>query len=301
MLKPDVFGERCDGTNLTRKGLLKSMEPTKAILIKTFGYMTEANLVAGQLRAQGIECEIRTDDCAGMYPSLGVIQLLVPPEDAEDARRILRESAPLPAAILNTPESTTSPPPRVLRFNLGLLAGIVVGVLIYIGGSKLWELQDRNLRYDGDGDDVSDSEQIWRRGELKEDRLDRNGDGRPDNWLQYSNGWMVACESDDNFDGKADNSYIYSTRQLVASSIHDTDFNGVPDLTVIYTNGLTLRSDWRPNGTKSVSLRQLYRDGWLEEELRDQNGDGLFDVSIVFDRFSTPVRTNSLRPTTSPP
>jgi hypothetical protein len=277
------------------------MEPTKGILIRTFGIMAEADLAASQLRAAGIDCVITTDDCAGMYPSLGVIQLLVAPEDAEDAWRILRESAPLSAAISNVPEQKTSTPPRVLRFNLGLLAGVVVGVLIHLSYSKLWELRDLNPRFDHDNDGVPDGEQIWRRGELKEDRFDRNLDGRPDNWLHYSNGLMITSESDDNFDRKVDSSYSHSKRQLVTSSIHDTDFNGVPDLTVSYTNGLWFRSDWRPNGAKSVSLRQLYRDGWLEEELRDLNGDGLFDVSILFDRFSTPIRTNSLRPTTQSP
>jgi hypothetical protein len=275
------------------------MEPTERILIRTFGIMAEADLAAGQLRAQDIECEITTDDCAGMYPSLGVIQLLVAPEDAEDARRILRETAPLPAAIASEPR--TAAPPRVLRFNLGLLAGIVVGVLIHISYSKFWELRNLNPRYDHDNDGVPDREQFWKQGELREERFDRNRDGRSDNWLHYSNGLMTISEVDDNFDGKADSSYTYSTRQLMVSSIHDTDFNGALDLTVIYTNGLTLRSDWRPNGAKLMVLRQQYRDGWLEEELRDVNGDGLFDVSILFDRFSTPVRTNNLRPTTSAP
>jgi hypothetical protein len=277
------------------------MESTERILVRTYGLMVEADLAAGQLRAQGIECEITTDDCAGMYPSMGVIQLLVDPADAEDARRILRESAQLPVAALNVPEMKTPAPSRALSFNLVLLAGIVVGVLIHISYSRLWELRDLNPRYDDDGDGVPDREQIWRRGELKEERLDRNRDGRPDNWLQYSNGWLFLTELDDNFDGKADSSYSYSKRQLAVSSIHDTDFNGAPDLTVTYTNGFWLRADWRINGAKVVTLRQLYLDGWVNEELRDQNGDGLFDVSILFDRFSTPIRTNSLRPTSSAP
>lgn len=282
------------------------MEPTKGILIKTFGNIADADFAAGQLRAQGIECEINTDDCAGMYPSMGVIQLLVPPEVAEEARRILKESAPMPDAAANPVEEKTSAhspasPPRVLKFNLGLLVGVMIGVLIHISYSRLWELRDLNTRYDSDHDGVPDREQFWKQGELLEERFDRNRDGRPDNWLRYSNGLMVTDEADDNFDGKADSSYSYSIRQLLASSIHDTDFNGVPDLTVAYTNGLWFRSDWRPNGAKSVVLRQLYRQGWLEEELRDLNGDGLFDVSILFDRFSTPIRTNSLRPTTQSP
>lgn len=277
------------------------MEPTERILIRTYGLMVDADLAAGQLRAQGIECEIRTDDCAGMYPSMGVIQLLVAPGDAEDARRMLREAAPPPPMLTCPGEAKVAPPPRVLRFNFGLLVGVTVGVLIHISYSRMWELRDINSHYDYDGDGLSESVQYWKMGKLVEERWDRNRDERPDAWSYYSNGLQIASEADDNFDRKPDCSHSYSKRQLIASSMHDTDFNGVPDVTVIYTNGLVLRMDWGPNGSKIIMLRQVYRHGWLEEELRDQNGDGLFDVSILFDRFCTPIRTNNLRPTTQSP
>ena len=184
---------------------------------------------------------------------------------------------------------------------MGLLVGIVVGVLIHISYSRLWELRDHNPLYDFDQDGMPDSEQIWKNGELKEDRWDQNGDGRPDVWLHYRDGRMFQQEVDKNFDGKVDSSYTYSPRQTIVSSVHDTDFNGEPDVNMIYTNGLIHQSDWHPNGTNVIVLRQIFRHGVLNEELRDQNGDGLYDVSIKFDPFSTPVRTNNLRPTTQSP
>src|SRR4026209_2600361 len=102
------------------------MEPTKGILIKTFGNIADADLAAGELRAQGINCVISTDDCAGMYPSMGVIQLLVDAEFAEDARRILKEAPAASSAASGQAEEKTpvhdgTPPTRVLRFNSGLL------------------------------------------------------------------------------------------------------------------------------------------------------------------------------------
>jgi hypothetical protein len=72
-------------------------------------------------------------------------------------------------------------------------------------------------------------------------------------------------------------------------------------VTTTFTNGIVKQADWRPNGTNVVLLRQLFRNGVLDEELRDLNGDGLFDVSIKFDSFCTPIRTNNLRPTTQSP
>jgi hypothetical protein len=282
------------------------MEPNKGILIRTFGIMAEADLAASQLRAAGIDCVISTDDCAGMYPSLGVIQLLVDPAVAEDARRILREATTTSASAMSLPEEKTpvranTPPPRVYRFNSGLAVGVMLGVLLHFGYRHYEEHRDRTDRYYNDSDDSPDEEIVWRNGQTLERRFDRNGDSRWDLKTHFKDGLPVSDELDDNFDGKWDGALSYSARGWVSSGHFDTDFNGVPDLTVIYTNGLTLRSDWRTNGTKSVSLRQLYRDGGLEEELRDVNGDGLFDVSILFDRFITPIRTNSLRPTTQSP
>jgi hypothetical protein len=277
------------------------MDPTKGILIKTFGNIADADLAAGQLRAQGIDCVITTDDCAGMYPSLGVIQLLVDSEMAEDARRILKETPAAAVLAINLPEETSpapgkTSPPRVLRFNVGLFVGVILGVLIHISYSRLWQLRDIDARYDYDNDGVPEALEIWKKGELKEVRWDRDSDGRIDAWYYYRDGQVHQEEWDDNFDGKADHSVTYSPRQLYSSAAYDTDFNGVIDVTTTFTNGITKQSDWKPNGTNVILLRQLFGPGGLDEELRDLNGDGWFDVSIKYDPFNTPVRTNSLRP-----
>jgi hypothetical protein len=281
------------------------MDPIKGILVKTFGNVADADLAAGQLRGHGIECVIKTDDCAGMYPSMGVIQLLVNADMVEDARKVLNESSPATTASTSSPDATLpvlrKPMPRVLRFNFGLLVGIVVGVLVHISYSELWKLRDITTRYDFDKDGVNDAVEIWKNGELREGRMDRNGNGRIDYWVYYRNGQPFQDESDDNFDGKADGSFTYSPRRLYSSSVYDTDHNGVPDVTTIFTNGVVKQADWRPNGTNVVLLRQLFRHGVLDEELRDLNGDGLFDVSIKYDRFNTPIRTNNLRATTQSP
>ena len=282
------------------------MEPTERILIRTYGLIVDADLAAGQLRAQGIECEIRTDDCAGMYPSLGVIQLLVDPVNVEDARRILKEEAVAsrPAASLPAESSSSpalAPPARVYRFNSGVVVGVILGVLLHFGYRHYEEHRDRTNRYYNKTGTFLEEEIVWRDGQMVERRLDRNGDGRWDDKLFFKDGLAVSEELDDNFDGKWDATLAFSARGFVSGGQFDMDFNGVSDLTVTYTNGVTHRSDWRPNGTNVILLRQLFRYGVLEEELRDQNGDGLFDVSIKYDPFNTPIRTNSLRPTTQSP
>ena len=66
------------------------------------------------------------------------------------------------------------------------------------------------------------------------------------------------------------------------------------DVFFIYKNGVVEQTDWKPNGTNVVLLRQLYRHGILREQLHDTDGDGKFDVSVEFDPFNNPISTNDL-------
>lgn len=274
------------------------MDPQSAILLKTFSNVADADVAASRLRSGGIECVVKSDDCGGMYPQMGVIQLLVDPALADDARRILGAS---PAAMTSEPDqelrslaAPTSSPPKVFRFNSGLIVGVIVGALLHVSYTRLWQLRDITTRRDQDRDGFPEAEEIWKQGHLTEVRFDRNGDGRFDYWSYYRGDVSQQDESDDNFDTKVDGSYTFSKRSLFASGQFDTDFNGIPDALTTYENGIVKQTDWRPNGTNVIMLRQLFRRGVLAQELRDLNGDGRFDISIDFDAFLTPLRTNTL-------
>ena len=54
-----------------------------------------------------------------------------------------------------------------------------------------------------------------------------------------------------------------------------------------------MQSDWRPNGTKIITLRQFFRHEVLTEETRDTNMDGAFDVTIRYDPFQNVIQTNA--------
>ncbi len=271
------------------------MDPTKAIVLKTFPNTTAAGFAASQLRSRGIDCLVTSDDAGGMYPPLGLIKLLVDPMDAEAAREYLEsETAPPEPLAESFPEheSSKAPPPRVARFNSGLIIGAILGALLYFSYTRYEKYRDRTYRYDDDQDGVSEQEIIWKKGKLTEARYDRNGDGRWDSWTFYKDEVAWRGEEDDNFDGRVDGWLAYSSKGFVSHGELDTDYNGVRDVNVTYTNGLTLQMDWKPNGTNVVLLRQFFQRGVLREELRDANGDGLFDVRIQFDAFSTPIATN---------
>lgn len=106
------------------------MDLEKAVVVKTFLKLNDADLAAAQLRSAGIECTISADDAGGLYPPLALIKLFVDPSDAEDARRILDEAVP-PDTVLEVgiPWQTSHVlrphfPPGLslwLAFSLGLL------------------------------------------------------------------------------------------------------------------------------------------------------------------------------------
>src|SRR6266498_587219 len=119
------------------------MDPTQAIVLKTFSNTAAADFAASQLRSAGLECWITSDDCGGMYPPLGVIKLFVNAVDAPAARDCLdlvATSPELPAESLrNNDPAMATVPPRVFRFNSGLLVGIILGILLHISYSRLWQ------------------------------------------------------------------------------------------------------------------------------------------------------------------
>lgn len=235
----------------------------------------DAEFAAAQLRSRGIQYLIRSDDAGGMYPSLGVIQLHVAPEDAEKARVILEQppdAAETPASSMAAENfARPAPPPRVYRFNSGLAAGIVVGLLIHWSYTKYGASREQTYQYD------------------------RNGDGVTDLWVHYAKGRAVREKFDDNFDGREDGWADYTADELYSQIEWDTDFNGISDSVTTYSNGLVAQTDWLPNKTNVVLFRQIYRHGALREELRDTNADGRFDVSVGFGAFNNPVETNFLQ------
>lgn len=67
------------------------MTAAEPVVVQLFFSTIEAELAHGALAAAGIDSFISADDCGGMRPHLqvGRVALLVRPEDAEDARRVL--------------------------------------------------------------------------------------------------------------------------------------------------------------------------------------------------------------------
>ena len=68
-----------------------------AVVIQTFPSRILAELAAGLLKTEGIDCQVLADDAGGAYPMLQFIRgvrLLVAKEDEARARQVLEAEAP---------------------------------------------------------------------------------------------------------------------------------------------------------------------------------------------------------------
>jgi hypothetical protein len=66
---------------------------TDWIVLRTFSTHIEADLASTALAAAGIDASIRADDCGGVYPFKGGVELMVAQEDAALATEVLDTSA----------------------------------------------------------------------------------------------------------------------------------------------------------------------------------------------------------------
>ncbi len=75
----------------------------------------------------------------------------------------------------------------------------------------------------------------------------------------------------------------------------DTDFDGKPDVTIFYVNGMRQRADWYPHDSAIIERRQIFEHDVLKEELVDTDQDGIFDQKITYDRFERPIAKTKCR------
>jgi len=274
-------------------------DEVKTQTIRLFATHEAAGIAAAKLESNGIKCWVHSDDCAGMYPSLTTatgVRLNVRSEDAEAATALLDATA--------TPSETdqleglamASPPPNaapIKKIALGQIfiaffAGIIL-CLLFQGNSELG--YKTNYSYTADGRCYEGL--VYRDGHLIEVLRDRRLAGKWDARIYYEHGHVIRAVYDENYDGKPDEWVIYSNSSPVSSE-RDTDFNGIPDVFSSYSNGIIKQVDYRPNGQKFTTTREIYKNGVLTEIWRGGDSHGFFNEVEKYDPFFNEVEKKYL-------
>jgi hypothetical protein len=262
----------------------------KTQTIRLFGSHEAAEIAAAKVNAHGIQCWVHADDCAGMYPSLTTaagVRLNVRTVDAEAVTALL-DSMPLPDELnqLETEALASAPEEKILLKKLAwvqILIGIGIGVflcLMFQGNSKQGT---KSITYlTAEGKDYGGI--TYRGGHAVKAIIDRNMDGIVDEWIYYKNDHVERSEYDNNFDGKPDEWVIYSNSSPVSSE-KDTDYNGSPDVFCSYSNGIIQQVDYRPNGIKFTTTREIFKNGVLTEIWRCGDSQGFFNEVVKYDAF----------------
>jgi hypothetical protein len=124
--------------------------------------------------------------------------------------------------------------------------------------------------------------------------IDNNRDGKADQWYRYKFGVTKSMKADRNFDGKVDEIYIYK-KGRVKMIEWDRDYKGTIDATGHLEHGLLKTVEFRPNGSKVVIKKQIYKHGILKEDFIDKDRDGKFDEHRIFDIMEEPINTIPIR------
>lgn len=273
------------------------MQIKNPVVAATYSSILSAEMAQSELGARGIESQVLADDAGGMYPSLQVtegVRLVVDSDRLSEARRILEfdRSGNTPA---QTPAPVSKPVPAGAKayFGYGLIAGLVLGATGHWAYQTSYYYGRYTESIDSDDDGHPDHFIVYEGGKAVISHRDRNFDGKADQWDFYENGLLTRAEEDQNFDGTVDVRWAVTNGNW-SSAIMDTDFNGVMDLVVHYSNGIIARTSWRPNQSAHPVREFGYVHGVMKEEWRDVDGDGRFDVQVIYDPFSHPIRTNVL-------
>lgn len=272
-------------------------DEVKTVTIRTFSSQDAAGLAVANLKAHGIECWVKTDDCSGMYPNLTAaagVRLLVRASDAEAAVALLNtQASPEEINQIETEAVASSPPETVPLKKLAwgqILFGIIVGVILCLFYQWTNRLGTKTYYHYTNGGKC-DGVWVYRDGHPIKFVQDRNLDGIWDGWTYYEHGRATRLEYDNNFDGKPDMFVTYSNGCTATAEL-DTDFSGIPDEFYIYKYSVLQQLDIRPNGSKFTMTREIFQNGVLTEIWRGGDGNGIFKEVVRYDPFFNPISTN---------
>ena len=248
-------------------------------VVYTAESVAEGRMIADLLEREGVKANIEGEYLAGGaggLPAQGMVRVVVDERDYDGAERII-------GAWREAPDNNVEALPRTKR------SGLVIFLLGLITGGALtwWAL----------------------RSPYAENPVDLDGNGIADETWLYVGDYPRRVEYDRNQDGRVDAYYVYDRRGLIKEYHHDSGFDGSFDLSSRFQNGWPVRTEFDVDGDGRFDSTEYSKFGEMEHfdvldprtgEPRtrtyscgtkivaadiDEDGDGTFDRSIVYDYY----------------
>jgi len=247
----------------------------------------EAHMVCDLLARAGIAARVDGEfltGAGGDLPLGNTVRVRVEPSRAAEAREVIADWEKL-----QPPEPTAQPPanPRP-HPALWFLAGIVAGsALLFVALNLRYKVTDSGVDYDGDG--RLEVTYHYSTGLMSSNDFDRNRDGHVDaRWKFDSQGFETHYEADDDFDGRFewqdDVEYGAITRAVL-----DTNGDGRPEQVWHSRHGVLESVDYHFASGGRIVKRDFYKAGLLDSAEYDDDGDGIFERRVSYDRHGERV------------
>ncbi|MDF7825798.1 hypothetical protein P4B35_17345 [Pontiellaceae bacterium B12227] len=242
------------------------------VVLTSFVYEMDAQVLVLELQASGIDAMVRKDDCGGARPAITNergIEVLVAKDDLTRAQEILR--------VINAEKANAAPVDQQPR-RKGVLPGVFFGGVL-VGAFLVWGyawLEERDADYSG---------------VVQEDF---SGDGMNDAQFEYDkDGNTMRSVFDNNNDGEWDVWFSFKDN-ITTTSRHDLDFNGKLDALMVYETGNISSITFTPNENDAFGRKQFYEYGVFKFEEVDTTGDGKYDTRIQYDPFQKIISEESI-------
>ena len=166
------------------------------------------------------------------------------------------------------------------------------------------ELMTRRMDLDGDGSKEADV--YFDKKIITLATIDRNQDQQPDVTIHYKNGHRDFADIDTDFDGRPDMTIVYYFTGVPTAMKIDKNRDGRSDMWIYFQNGFIYRREWDRNFDGKPDYRVLFErkddfrmtaDGKEQrvDKQYDDNFDGIFEKSVpVYKRL--PMKRMGLAP-----
>jgi hypothetical protein len=246
----------------------------------------EAHMILHLLQQSEIKGQIDGEylqGAMGELPVTGNIRVSVMPQDADEASKIIAEWESIQSAEVPKKRSETSSQKASYFVAGAVIATATMFLLFRFPGTS------EGIDYNGDG--KLEETYYWQGDFISKIESDRNRDGNIDLRSLYGlDGTIEKVEVDNDFNGTFEQSTSYIEGNPVVGRI-DSSGDGTRDIRNNYQNGVLIEIELFDPFTNRRKKKSRYNAfGKLVESEFDSDGNGSFDLKIIYNEFEEPIR-----------